>query len=321
MPLVASPLSYQTAVRLLSGGTADPLPAGALVLQPLTVEECKILIDLADPVKDPERGEIVFIPAVAFTMQGHQVAQRRTTYRGGGLSLPDRLRPAIAAANRFGLPIPWHAEQLEGPLGETYASDFLACLTDQGDDARFYAALAEAEETLMPELCQKAQGLSAKLEIDNRLIPALTRFLSVGGDDLFEGLCILAKCIDAPEIQPVLNGLLHRWIQRFDLQAARPQNDEAFSLWRGFARLSEHPLFDDIPDWPQHLVVVLRAPMAWFHAQSIMRVLERDSGSYTLIEARLFNEENWEHYREDEVERLDRAAETLFGQFQDTSVC
>ncbi len=319
-PLVASPLTYQTAVRLLSGGAADPLPAGALVLQPLTVEECEILIDLADPVKDPERGEIVFIPAVAFTMEGHQVTQRRTTYRGG-LSLPDRLRPAIAAANRFDLPIPWHAEQLEGPLGETYASDFLACLTDQGDDARFYAALAEAEETLMPELCQKAQGLSAKLEIDSRLIPALTRFLSVGGDDLFEGLCILAKCIDAPEIQPVLEGLLHRWIQRFDVQAARPQNDEAFSLWRGFARLSEHPLFDDIPDWPQHLVVVLRAPMAWFHAQSIMRVLERDSGSYTLIEARLFNEANWEHYREDEVERLDLAAEALFGQFQDTSVC
>ena len=318
LPLVASPLSYQTAVRLLSGGTADPLPAGALVLQPLTVEECENLIDLADPAKDPERGEIVFTPAVAFTMEGHQVTQRRTTYRGG-LFLPDRLRPAIAAANRFGLPIPWHAEQLEGPLCETYASDFLACLTDQGDDARFYAALAEAEEMLMPELCKKANELSSQLEIDLRLIPTLTHFLSVGGDDIFEGLCILAKCIDTPEIQPILEGLLHRWIQRFDVQADRPQNGKAIHLWRGFARLIEHPRFNTIPGWPQQLEAVLRAPMAWFHAQSIVRVLEQDPGSYVLIEARLFKEANWEHYQEDEVERLDRAAEVLFGQFHDAS--
>ena len=54
--------------------------------------------------------------------------------------------------------------------------------------------------------------------------------------------------------------------------------------------------------------------MAWYHAQSIVRVLERDSGSYTLIEARLFKEANWEHYREDEVDRLDRAAGALFTQ-------
>jgi hypothetical protein len=78
------------------------------------------------------------------------------------------------------------------------------------------------------------------------------------------------------------------------------------------------PRFDAIPDWPQQLEAVLRAPMAWYHAQSIVRVLERDSGSYTLIEARLFKEANWEHYREDEVERLDRAAEALFSQFQDS---
>ncbi|WP_287881878.1 HEAT repeat domain-containing protein [Aquitalea sp.] len=317
-PSVISPLTYQAAVRLLSGGAAHPLPDGPLVLEPLIVDECETLIGLADPAKDPERGETVFAPAVAFTKEGHQVSQRRTTFQGGP-SLQDRLRLAIAAANRFGLAIPWHMKQLEGPLGETYASDFLACLAAQGDDAHFYSVLAEAEETLMPALCQKAHVLSAQLEIDGRLIPVLTRFLSVGGDDFFEGLCILARCIDTPDIQPILEGLLHRWIQRFDVQADRPQNDEAFSLWRGFARLSEHPRFNTIPDWSQQMEAVLRAPMAWFHAQSIMRVLERDSQSYVLVEARLFKEANWEHYREDEFERLDRAAETLFGQFQDTS--
>jgi hypothetical protein len=317
-PPAPSPINYQTATRLLSGGANDPLPEGPLVLAPLVVEECEILISLADPSKDPELGETVFIPTVTFTKAGYQVTERRTTSRGG-TSLPARLRPAIAAANRFGLPIPWHTKQLNGPLGEIYASDFLACLAFQGDAARFYAALAQNEEVLMPALCLKAQSLSAKLEIDARLVPALMRFLSVGGDDLFEGLCILAKCIEAPEIQPILEGLLHRWIRRFDVQTNLPQNNDSISLWRSFARLTEHSRFDTISSWPQHLEAVLKAPMAWYHAQSIVRVLERDSGSYALVEARLFKETNWEHYREDEVDRLDRAAEALFGRFQDTS--
>ncbi len=171
----------------------------------------------------------------------------------------------------------------------------------------------------MPVLCQKAYVLSAQLVIDVRLVPALARFLHAGGDDFFEGLCILAKCIDGLEIQPILAGLLHRWAQRFDLQAGSQNNDEAYLLWRGFARLSEHPHFGAIPDWPQQLEAVLRTPMAWYRVQSIMRVLERDPGSYVLVESRLFKEANWEHYLEDEVERLDRAAEALFGHVQDTS--
>src|SRR5476649_716273 len=126
----------------------------------------------------------------------------------------------------------------------------------------------------MQELCQNAQTLSTQLEIDGRLIPALTRFLHVGGDDFFEGLCILAKCVEVPEIQPVLEGLLHRWIQRFDVKAKHPQNDEAFLLWRGFSRLSENPHFNTVPDWAEHLETVLSAPMACFRSQSIVRVLE-----------------------------------------------
>ena len=317
--LAIPPLTYEAAVRLLSGGAAAPLSNEPLVLEPPTAEECETLIRLADPTKDPERGETVFTPVVSFTKESHQVSQRRTTLRGEPF-LPDRLRLAIAAANRFGLPIPWHAARLEEPLSEAYAADFLKCLAAQGDDARFYAALAEAEETLMPVLCLNAHELSTRFNIDGRLIPTFSRFLAVGGDDLFKGLCILAKRIDVPEIVPILEGLLYRFIHRFDVQAAKPQNDEAFALWSGFARLCEHPRFGDISDWQQQLEAVLMAPMAGYHAQSIVRVLERDSGSYTSIEARLFKETNWEHYRDDEVDRLDRAAEALFSQIQDWRV-
>lgn len=317
---VLARFSYKTACDLLAGSFNGPVAEGPMVLYPLEAQECEMLIRLADPQNDPERGEIAFIPGVSFSNGGHQVTQTRTTYRGGP-SCQERLRKAIAAANRFGLPMVWHKAQLEGAIGESYASDFLGCLAAQGDAARFYAALAESEAQLMPVLCKNAYALSAQLEIDCRFIPSLTRFLHVGGDDVFQGLCILAKRIDTPEIQPVLEGLLYRWSRRFDMRAVHAQNDEAFALWHGFARLNEHPRFDAIPDWPQQLEATLRAPMAWYHAQSIVRVLERDAGSYVLIEARLFKEENWEHYHEDEVERLDRAAEALFGQTQDTSAC
>jgi hypothetical protein len=317
-PAVVLPLTYQAAIRLLSGGTTDSVPDGPLVLEHLTADECGTLIGLADPSNDPERGETVYAHAVSFTTEGHFVTQRRTTYRGAS-SIHDRLRPAIAVANRFDLPMLWHRNRLEGPLGNTYASEFLLCLAALGDSDRFYAALAEAEDVLLPALCEKADTLLNRIQLDARLIPALTRHLAVGGDDLFKGLCILVKRIDILEIRPVLEGLLQRWVQRFDLQADHPENDEAYSLWHGFARLSEHPRFDMIPDWPQQLASVLQARMAWFHAQSIVRVLERDVGSYTLIEARLFKETNWEHYLYDEVERLDRAAEALFGRVQDLS--
>jgi len=313
------PLTYKAAVLVLSGGASAPLPTGSLVLEPLTSEECEALIGLANPAKDPERGQTVFTPAVSFTRNGHRVSQRVTTHRGESF-LPDRLRPAIAAANRIGLPIPWHTALLEGPLGETYAFDFLSCLAAQGDDARFYAALAEAEETLMPVLCQKSQTLSTQFKIDGRLIPTLSRFLAVGGDDVFGGLCVLAKCIDIPEILPILEGLLHRWIQRFDVKAIGLQNEESDFLWRGFARLTEHPRFDAIPDWPRELEAVLLASISPHRAQSIVRVMERDPRSYVVIEARLFNEGNWDHYEVDEVDRLDRAAEALFSQAQDSRV-
>lgn len=316
---VTVPLSFWSARDLLVGVFNGPVREGPMALQSIEEDECETLIRLADPTNDPEQGDTVFIPAVSFSTLGHRVSQARTTYRGGP-SMQDRLRKAIAAANRFKLTIPWHTAQLEGGIGDGYAADFLACLAAQGDAARFYEALAEAEEVMMPALCKKAYALSAQLEIDHRLIPALTRFLAVGGDDIFQGLCILAKRIDVPEIQPILEGLLHRWIRRFEVKAEYAQNDDAFALWHGFHRLIEHPRFDAIPNWPQLLESLLVTPMNPHRFQSIMRVLERDAASYALIEMRLFKEANWEHYREDEVERLDRAAEALFAQPQDTCI-
>jgi hypothetical protein len=46
-------------------------------------------------------------------------------------------------------------------------------------------------------------------------------------------------------------------------------------------------------------------------------VLERDPRSYIQIESILFKAEDWEHFYESEVERLERAAERLFGEVAD----
>jgi hypothetical protein len=311
-------LSFQSARDLLVGRFNGPVPEGPMFIQLIDANECETLIRLSDPKNDPEQGETVFIPAVSFSKVGHQVSQVRTTYRGGP-SMQERLRKAIAAANRFKLSMRWHTAQIEGVIGDSYAAGFLASLAAQGDAARFYEALEEAEAVMMPALCKNAYALSAQLEIDHRLIPALTRFLAVGGDDVFQGLCTLAKLIDVPEIQPILEGLLHRWIRRFEVKAGHAQNDDAFALWHGFHRLTEHPRFDAISNWPQLLESLLVNPMHPNRFQSIMRVLERNAASYALIEMRLFKEANWEHYLEDEVERLDRAAEALFVRTQDTS--
>jgi hypothetical protein len=78
--------------------------------------------------------------------------------------------------------------------------------------------------------------------------------------------------------------------------------------------LAEHPRFSLIDGWASHLTSVLRANLFWIHRQTIARVLERDPKSYIQIEALLLREANWQHFHQDEIDRLDAAAESLFSQ-------
>ena len=150
--------------------------------------------------------------------------------------------------------------------------------------------------------------------IDARIVPFLLRYISSGTDEFFEGLCILALQITTPEIDTVLAGLLYRWTQRFDIRSTFMQHDQNHTLWRGFNRLAEHPRFGMIEGWQSRLASVLQMPLAWYRGENIVRVLERDPRSYTLIESRLFRATNWQHFHQDEIDRLDVAAERLFQQ-------
>jgi hypothetical protein len=93
-----------------------------------------------------------------------------------------------------------------------------------------------------------------------------------------------------------------------------PQHDQNFELWRGFNRLAEHPRFNMIEGWRSRLASVLRLQIASYRSENIVRVLERDPRSYIQIESLLFKTANWEHFHQDEIDRLDDAAERLFSQ-------
>jgi HEAT repeat protein len=304
-------LSYDEAVQVLSGTNPDFKPTMPLVLGPLTKEQLGRLALLAEPANDRYSSTETYIPLVSFTPNGHIVAQRRVTTTGAETT-GALLRPAIAAANRFGVSIPWHQELLTGVLATTYAPRFLASLGAQDDGNRFYEALDEQVDLLLPRLCTEAQVAPVLKYIDARIVPFLQSYISSGTDEFFEGLCILARCVNRPEIDAVLSGLLHRWAQRFDITSPMFQHDQNYVLWRAFKRLADHPRFGMIEGWQSRLTSVLQAQLAWYHAQDIVRVLERDPRSYTLIESRLFRATNWQHFHQDEIDRLDAAAERLF---------
>ncbi len=306
-------LNYEDAVRALSGANPDFKSAIPVMLDSVTKEQLAHLVLLAEPANDQYRSTETYVPLVSFTSNGHVVAQRRVTTTGGETA-GALIRPAIAAANRFGLNIPWHQEFLTGVFATAYIPKFLAALGAQDDSGRFYEELANQEDLLLPRICTTAQATPVLKYIDARIVPFLLRYIASGTDEFFEGLCILARQVAGAEIDTVLSGLLYRWTQRFDVRSPMLQHDQNYPLWRGFKRLTENPRFEMIEGWQSRLAAVLQVPLGWSHAEDIVRVLERDPRSYTLIESRLFRATNWHHFHQDEIDRLDAAAERLFPQ-------
>ncbi|MCF4995411.1 hypothetical protein GIW69_07475 [Pseudomonas syringae] len=311
VPAPNSLLDYSAAVRALRVASNVGLePSQPVVLSRLDREEVQRLISLADPANDPRTAVIRFTPSMTFTSEGHLVGRESSTSTGD-TSIPERLRPAIAAANRFELPMAWHDERLRWPWISTYGAQFIASLGAQGDAERLYQALESDADVLLPFL-GRSDGLKATEQLlDERLAPILHRYLLLGDDVFFESLCNLVKRISSPAAVPLLSGLLGRWASRFDVRSPALQ-DESIELSRGFARLREHPRFCEVTGWRKTLENVLAANMSWFYKQKIMRVLEGDPGSYVTVENQLSREENWVHFSRSEIDALDEAAEKLF---------
>jgi hypothetical protein len=304
-------LTYDEAVRILSDPSSTFNHNGPVVVEAADKEQFEQLVRLADPANDHYPTVEKFVPGVSFTRNGPIVARRTVTSKGG--EAPAALiRPAIAAANRFRFQIPWHEELLTTVHAGTYIPRLFASLDAQNEGGRFYEELEAHADPLLPRLCNAALPVPVTKYVDGRIVPLLLRHISSGTDELFETLCALVLLVDTAEIDPVLSGLLYRFVQHFDPRSPLPQHSENVPLWRGFKQLARHPRFDMISGWQSRLAPVLQVQLNWIHAEDIVRVLERSPRSYTLIEARLFRATNWHHFPQDEIDRLDAAAERLF---------
>jgi hypothetical protein len=304
-------LTYDEAATILSGMRQDFKPTAPVVLAALTAEQCERLILLADPTNDRNEMGKTFISGIQFTKHGHLVAQQRVSYSQSSSAL---VRPAIAAANRFGLMNPWHRELMTSILAPSYLPGYVACLGVLNDPDQFYQELAAYEDALFLYLCDPIRAQPVVKYVAARIVPYLSRYLYSGSDEFFEGLCTLARHVTTPEIESILGGLLHRWTQRFDVRSPMLQHDENHALWRGFTRLTQHPRFESIEGWRARLATVLSSQIAWYRAEDIVRVIERNPRSYILLEQRLFKTVNWQHPYHDEIDQLDDAAEKLFPQ-------
>lgn len=304
-------LMYDDVVAILSAPRSDFKPTSQIILTAMTKEQCERLIMLADPANDRTKMGETFKAGIQFTQDGHLVGRRSVTY---SQSPNASIRPAVAAANRFKLPNPWHHELMTGVSAPTYITGYLASLGTLDDPDRFYEELEDYDDVLFVYLCDAQRVKPVLKYIDARIVPYLDRYLSSGADEFFEGLCTLATCVTTPDIDGVLAGLLYRWTHRFDIQSQVIQHDENHPLWRGFKRLTAHPRFESIDGWQTYLATVLGSRLFWYHAEEVVRVIERSPRSYALIELRLFKEANWQHRPHDEIDRLDAAAERLFSQ-------
>ncbi|WP_413207366.1 hypothetical protein [Rhodospirillum sp. A1_3_36] len=314
-----STFSYEEAVSALTGiePDAELRRRAPLVFAEMTFAQFEHLLRLADPANDRDVAAERYIPEVSLGRESHTVARRERTYTGSSEAAGAWIRPALVAVNRFDIPINWHEKLLSGPYPDAYAERLLACLAAAGNAEAFYRLLDRDSDALLPHISSYRGRQQIAAYIDDRLVPFLTVYLSSGTDEIFAGLCGLARAIVSPSIDSVLTALFQRWTGTFVRGENAGPKRTSIDLWRAFNDLAGHPRFDLIEDWHGLLSPVLQCSLRWYEKQKVLRVLERDPRSYIQIESMLFKCDDWEHFRESEVDRLERAAERLFGEVAD----
>lgn len=310
---------YEEAVSTLTGvePNAELSRRAPLVFEEMTSAQFEHLARLADPANDREVAAERYVPVVTLGGESHTVAQWQRTYSSSSEAVGAWIRPALVAANHCDISIRWHEKLLSGPYPNAYAEQLLACLAAAGNIEIFYRLLDRDGDALLPHICSYSGRQQIAAFIGERLIPFLTVHISSGTDEIFAGLCGLARTIVSPSIDEVLTALFQRWTGSFARGGDAGPRGTSIELWRAFNDLAGHPRFDQIEDWQGLLSPVLQGSLRWYEKQTVLRVLERDPRSYIQIESMLFKAEDWEHFNESEVERLERAAESLFARVAD----
>ena len=314
-------LSFDEAVRLLSGDeSASPLSAVMpVLLDQLDRERFRELVRLADPINDPDLGDETYVPGISFHSGSYTVASRRVSYSGGQETSGSLIRPAIVAANSFGVEIHWQESMFRGAFVGRNVERVLSCISVSGNAEVLYELLHRYPEELLGPLgsyplCEHIEPL-----IDDGIVPTLAANLTSGTAEMLESLSRLARKIQGPEIDRVLAFLFSRWEGHFKGRQTGEGIELSHQYWRAFHELTSHPRFGLIENWPEKLVPILYSlDLAWFRKQDVARVLERDRRSYIHLENVLFKSQDWEHFYHEEIDLLDEACDRLFNEIVET---
>lgn len=280
---------------------------------PLTRKEIEQLITLLNTPYERSTMIESIKPQLDFTSNGYTVSKRSSTFgeKSSSMQLKTLLRPALAAANKYEVYIPWHEDGLQGAYYDQYIDNYIKFLGLQNDSKHFYRALALEQKILIPAICEYSKSRWILKYIDSRIISFIKPLVLSGNSNIFEGLCMLAAEVNTDDIDLVLRKLFSRFVQFFN---KTPQVDVNYNIpiWRGFNYITNHQRFEFIPNLVSELTIVLKSDLMYSHKQDILRILERHPSSYITIESQLINTSNFECFAKDEVDRLDEAAEKLF---------
>ena len=162
----AAPPGEPEVTRLRYDDVRHALQTGVLpgkpppVLTDITAEQATALASDLDPAHDHLSRWVASEPRLGFTEAGFTVQGTRSESIPQHKDVREKLRPALVAANRFGLRIPWHRDLLLGARSHDswnrtntnsgYVSALLASLGAQEDASRLYEELEEHGDVLLP---------------------------------------------------------------------------------------------------------------------------------------------------------------------------
>jgi hypothetical protein len=228
------------------------------------------------------------------------------------------LRPAVAAANRFGMNIPWHRAELNGDLGNVYADRFFTSLGAQNDRDTFLQILTNEAEQLVP-LLDKPNRVDAVIHlVDERILPILDRFLQSGHGVFFEQMCRLICQVRTEAVRPVLTKAFRRWLVLLEQLQVRPAPADPdtpgwWTVWHTLPRLREHPHFFSIPQVRYRIldIVVRHQELGFGNREQLLKLLTEWPPAYLQFEREGFRAAEFGHFP-DAVERYDDIADALF---------
>jgi hypothetical protein len=320
VPTAALHLSFEQAQGFRI--STERIDAKPIVVE-LNERELRALVVDLDPASDAEWRP-------ARDAKPARVSLSETSWRlRGGFALEQTsphyeqrsaLRPAVAAANRFGIDIPWHRAALAEAMRNLYADRFFASLGAQNDRDAFVQIVTDQAELLVPLLDQPTRVDHVLPLVDERLLPVLARFVQSGHAKFFQQLCRMICRVDTDVVRRSLAKAFRRWLVLLDqLQAssdrASPKTSEWQVVWQTLSLLREHIHFDSIPHVRDRLLEVLTRyqQQLWYgYRERILELLRDWPPAYLQFEFEVFHRAVFEHYQEDKVETYDDIADVLF---------